>query len=139
MRNLLNSITETYYKISKTDWDKALRIVDDKQSIIKSQDEIIMKQLEELETLRKYKANDDLLYMYEQENRQLRKDKRDLENGISEATSKIEETVKKVHSSKLLESTYLQKIIQLKNTQYTKQAKCPELETVGSDFETIYA
>jgi len=145
MKFLKTVMDRNFFKITKSEWEKVQNNVKEKQQTINKQDGVIEQQnlvidkLErELKTLRKYEKNDDLVYMYEKENKDLIKKNYELETKITNALREINEYKFKINSAQMIEDACLRKINKLQLEKYTKM-DCLEYETVSSEALETYA
>jgi len=125
--------SKKYIKITKEDWDKINSLFNDKDSEIKTLKTFVsvandeLKELEalrkEVETLRKYKEKDDLLYSYELSLKSAQENLLLLSYENSMLTNTIAQMEKKLDDTVMLEKLYLNKISDLSSK------KCKEYQT----------
>ena len=143
MFGMFNSIKDmNYVRVTKETMAKieALfaskeRIINDQASEVQKLKNLLLEQSEELNTLRKYKENDDLVYAYENMCEGYKKEVKELTQINSDLSSGIQKASKKIDTAMSMESVYLEAIHNLKNTIPV----CPEYETVGENLLKIYA
>ena len=132
-----------YIKVSRENWNKIEELFASKQNTITEQNTVIkaLKSeredlIAELETLRKYKEKDDLLFSYEQSNEALRKQNEVLKSELEGISSDIENINKKVTVAAANESAYLNKIYEL---QVNPKVVTLDYEEKGKKLLDIYS
>lgn len=117
---LLGIVDSNFVKVSKENWTKIEQLLSSKNKLLSEQESILIKQARELQILRHYKANDDLLYSYEND-LQLEKQKTAfLKKELLKVSKGVEKANKKLDFVMSLESAYLETINQnkSKNNRY---------------------
>jgi len=136
--NIFNSVKDlNYVKVTKANWRKIEDLFARKEQTITEQAELIKKQKEELETLRKYKANDDMVYIYEEMCKKYKKENSELKEELVKLSNSITKMDTKVQSVLSLESAYLQRIIKAESK--ARYNSCPEYQEVGDSILEFYA
>jgi len=123
---------DRYVKVTKENWKKI-------EELFESKENQITDMKKELDTLRKYKEKDDLLYSYEQTLREKNKIIKELRDKIENTEYTLKKTNKKLEAVLSLEKVYLKEIIRKEAEILASKASCPEYEEMGENIIDIYS
>jgi len=123
---------DRYVKVTKENWKKI-------EELFESKENQITDMKKELDTLRKYKEKDDLLYSYEQTLREKNKIIKELRDKIQNTEYTLKKTNKKLEAVLSLEKVYLKEIIRKEAEILASKASCPEYEEMGENIIDIYS
>lgn len=132
-----------YVKVTKSNWGKIEDLFAKKEQSIKAQEktleiqrQVIKEQKDRLKELEKYKANDDILYTYEEMCKNYKIENKALRRELNELNNAINSMDKKVKSALCLESVYLQRIIKAESK--ARFNNCPNYQEVGDSIIEVY-
>ena len=142
---VLDSIKDmTYVKVTKANWRKIEDLfarkeqtITEQEKTLKIQKQLIEEQDKKLKELEKYKANDDMVYIYEEICKKYKKENSELKEELEKLSKSIIKMDKKVQSVLSLESAYLQRIIKAESK--ARYNSCPEYQEVGDSIVEFYA
>jgi len=121
---------DKYIKVTKDNWSKIELLFEKKELIISELKNIINSQNIELQSLRKYKSQDDLLFSYEQSLSKLKNENKKLQDKLNKSNTMLFAADKKIKTAISLEKLYLEKI---------NIKKCQDYEIKGDDLINFYA
>lgn len=133
-----------YVKVTKSNWRKIEDLfakkeqkIQEQTATISTQADLIEKQAQKIKELEKYKANDDMVYTYEEMCKNYKSENKALRSELDELNNAINSMDKKVKSALSLESAYLQRIIKAESK--ARFNNCPNYETKGDSLVEFYA
>lgn len=135
---IFNSVKDlNYVKVTKDNWKKIEDLFAKKELTIQELEKTLEIQADRLKELEKYKANDDMVYTYEEMCKKYKSENTQLKEELNELSTSISKMDKKVQSVLSLESVYLQRIIQAESK--ARYNACPDYEIKGDSLVEFYA